>query len=102
MHERVILAALFLSSCTTPPQPAPEVIPVRGATPGYTCRLDGLERFVGQPANADIAAEIQRTSGARSVRWTGQGMAVTMDFREDRVNVQLDERMAKIVRITCG
>ena len=96
-----IPAALLLTACTAPP-PTEEVIPVRGATPGYACRSDGLQRFAGRSADADIAAAILRASGARALRWIRPGMAVTMDFREDRVNLYLDEKMHTIVRITCG
>lgn len=102
MLKYVLGAALMLAGCATRLPRAPEVIPLHGSTPGFVCRSEGLERFVGQPESAEIAAQIQRESGAKTLRWTRPGMAVTMDFREDRVNVQLDGSPLRIVRITCG
>lgn len=101
MRKLALLSTALLAACGVTPAPDLE-IPVRGETPGFTCRSDGLDRFVGQLANVDVAAEIQRASGARSLRWTGPGMAVTMDYRPDRVNVNLDERLFRIAGISCG
>jgi hypothetical protein len=65
------------------------------------CRNDGLDRFVGQAASADLGTELLRASGARTLRWGGPGMAMTMDFRADRLTVSYDERM-KITSARCG
>lgn len=75
------------------------------ATPPATiegpCRNAGLDRFVGQTASAEIGAELLRASGARTLRWGTPGMAMTMDFRADRLTVSYDETM-KIISARCG
>jgi hypothetical protein len=48
-----------------------------------------------------VGAAILTASGARTLRWGPPNSAWTLDFREDRVNVQYDERLI-IERITCG
>lgn len=99
--RRIALIAMFLSAaCSTVPPMEPDP-PVRGETPGHTCRDDGLSSFVGREATAETGAEILRQSGARTLRWIPQGSAVTMDFRTDRVNVRLDGQNG-IESVSCG
>ncbi|WP_033074467.1 I78 family peptidase inhibitor [Sphingopyxis sp. MWB1] len=90
-------AALPLAGCAggyaatdpvTPPAPA-------------TCNADAVQSFVGQTATADVGAAILKASGARTLRWGPPRSAMTMDYREDRVNVTYDDSN-KIEKITCG
>lgn len=76
-------------------------IPERGATPGHMCNADDLESFVGQPANADTGAQALQQSGAKSLRWIAPRSAITMDFRQDRLNIEYDDKMV-ITRVSCG
>ena len=75
------------------------------ATPTHTaegpCRNEGLDRFIGQTASAEIGADMLRASGARTLRWGAPGMAMTMDFRPDRLTVSYDGRMV-ITTARCG
>ncbi len=59
-------------------------------TAGGTCRPEPLAQFVGQPSSQELGVRILAASGAREIRWVPKGGAVTMDYREDRVTVQLD------------
>lgn len=89
--------ALSASGCAaTVAEEAPP--PAAGAG---ECRNEGLERFVGQTATADLGAEMLKASGATSLRWGAPGMAMTMDFRADRLTVSYDEKMA-ITSARCG
>ncbi len=65
------------------------------------CRAEGLERFTGQKVTDALGAEILRASGAKTLRWGGPGMAMTMDFRPDRVTVSYDAQMV-VTRVNCG
>ena len=75
------------------------------ATPPPTaegpCRNEGLDRFIGQTASAAIGADMLRASGARTLRWGAPGMAMTMDFRPDRLTVSYDGKMV-ITTARCG
>ena len=68
---------------------------------GETCRNEGLQPFVGQAATAEVGAEILKTSGAKTLQWVAAGTMVTMEFREDRVRVYLDEAN-RVQRVSCG
>jgi hypothetical protein len=101
MIARAAAAGLLLASsaCATVP-PADESVPVHGAT-GYRCDDTKGQHLVGRPADAALGAEAQRVTGAGAVRWIRPGDMVTMDYREDRLNIELDERN-RVKRPRCG
>jgi hypothetical protein len=65
------------------------------------CSAEGAQGLVGRPASAELGAEALRLTGLRQLRWIPEGSAVTMDFRVDRLNIELDSRN-RVSRITCG
>ncbi|WP_066695987.1 I78 family peptidase inhibitor [Sphingobium amiense] len=87
---------LALAACTAGERPATPPAAAEGA-----CRDEGLDRFVGQKASAETGAALMAASGARTLRWGGPGMAMTMDFRADRLTVSYDEAMT-ITSARCG
>lgn len=93
------LAAFPLAACATSGGDTPPASPP-AVTEG-PCKHEGLESFVGQKATAETGAALLSASGARTLRWGGPGMAMTMDFRPDRLTVSYDERMA-ITSARCG
>ena len=100
---RLILATALMSmGCTVvpPAEPPPaETPPLPDAGP--PCNADGLGNLLGRPASRDLGAEAMRRSGARDLRWIRPGDAVTMDYREDRLNIHLDGR-GLVERFACG
>ena len=81
MRWMAIAGLLATGGCMTTPEPP--------ATEGR-CRTEGLTDYVGRAGTQELASEAQRRSGARSVRWKAPGMAVTMDYRPDRLNISID------------
>lgn len=85
----------------TPPamegQPAMEGPPAMEGT----CSNDPLQQFIGQKATAELGTRMLQVSGARTLRWGGPNMAMTMDFRPDRLTVSYDYDMI-IERASCG
>ena len=65
------------------------------------CQPDPGQRFVGQAASEDVVEQARAATGANSVRVLKPGMAATMDFRDDRLNLHLDDHDV-IVRVACG
>lgn len=68
---------------------------------GGKCRPEALAQFVGQPSSQELGARILAASGARDIRWVPKGGMVTMDFREDRVTVALDQAN-RVETANCG
>lgn len=93
------LVSLSLIGCA-PETPGYQVPPpeTQQATP---CGAEKLARFIGVARTDAISAEVASISGAKAIRWIAPGMAVTMDFREDRLNVRLDEKSV-ITTFVCG
>lgn len=88
------LIALAAAACSSPP---PAVLP-----PAPTaCGAEKLGGFVGRTRTDAISAEVARISGAKGIRWISPGTAVTMDYRQDRLNVDLDEK-GVITGVRCG
>jgi hypothetical protein len=99
-HKGLAFVPLMAAACSTMAADEPEPA-VRGETPSYTCRAEGMDRFVGRDGTPETGAEILRASGAKTLRWLRPGMAVTMDFRNDRVNLRIasDNRVQSV---SCG
>ncbi|MBN2630302.1 MAG: hypothetical protein JXR75_07165 [Rhodobacteraceae bacterium] len=85
-----VLAGLVLAGCQ--PEVLPEVLPGPDLA---TCGADGLQGLVGQPA-----AVLQGMTFGQSTRILRPGMAVTMDYRPDRLNIDIDAA-ERIVRVHC-
>ena len=79
----------------------PDGEPGENGSSSYRCDAGGLEDLVGRPATADLGGEALRRSGARTLRWIRPGDAVTMDFRDDRLNIHLDAQH-RVERLACG
>lgn len=89
-------AALTLAACQsespaeTPPPPVAE----------DGCGMVAVGKFIGGKLTPTVEAEISATiSGTHRVIRPGD--AVTMDFRADRLNIELD-RTGKIKLMRCG
>ena len=98
MREVAAIAAILMAGCATA---EPEAVPPVAGTAPHACRQFSSDTFVGREATAELGAEFQRVSGARVIRWIQPGIVVTMDFREDRLTVRLDERN-RVQSASCG
>lgn len=78
---------------------APRVVEQGGAP--QRCNPDALRGLQGQLASQAVVDKAVKDSGARHARVAKPGMAMTMDFREDRLTLQVDENN-RIVSASCG
>jgi positive regulator of sigma E activity len=76
-------------------------IPVHGSSPGYRCSAAPAQLLVGQSATSELGARALQLAGARTLRWIRPGQVVTMDYREDRLNIELDDNN-KVRALRCG
>ncbi len=99
MIRPALLAALPLIAAATmgcAQQVPPPIPPVPS-----TCGTEQLGRFIGKTRTDAIAAEVASVSSAKAIRWIAPGTMVTMDYRADRLNVDLDDK-GVITRFRCG
>ena len=104
MIARAAMGALLMvtTGCTPlPPAAAQEEnVPVHGES-GARCDGSRAQALVGRPATAELGAEALRLTGSRALRWIRPGDMVTMDYREDRLNIHLDAQN-RVARLQCG
>lgn len=95
-----VTAALAMTACTT--TPTAEAGAGDAPKPGSgKCNAEPVQWAVGQDGNQANMGRVWRESGAGLIRPIGPNQAVTMDYRQDRVNVHLDKDN-KITQVTCG
>jgi Peptidase inhibitor I78 family len=83
-------------------QPVPEEqIRVGPGLGEESCKAEAAQGMIGRSASEAVVKDATRATGAKSVRVIPHDGMVTMDYRGDRLNIQLDEQ-GKIVAITCG
>lgn len=102
----LIGCVLPLTACSTPPKGStdPAVVdPVPHVADGGTmkCNPNVLEQFHGKIADEATVKQAVAKSGAKNARVVKPNMAVTMDFREDRLTINVDAQN-KIVSIGCN
>mgnify|MGYP003484093369 FL=1 len=85
---------LGLAACAS--QPQAETVTVGGA-----CNAEPAQSYVDKPASDANVQAAFKASGAKTMRSIKPGQAVTMDYREDRVNIHQDAS-GNIERIICG
>lgn len=90
---RILVMALPLMACA--PQTPPSV-----GLPGK-CSVAGLKRFIGKPSTVALANAALKRANATTARVIGPDQAVTMDYREDRLNMHIDGKN-RVTRFTCG
>jgi hypothetical protein len=83
-----------------PVEAGEEQVPVHGGTGGL-CDASRAQSLVGRQATSELGAEALRLSGAGTIRWVPPGGMVTMDYREDRLNIELDAQN-RVTRVRCG
>lgn len=102
---RIIAATLLMTSACVAPAPADvgieEPVPVHGSTPGYRCDASRAQTLLGEASSSALGSRALQLTGARTIRWIRPGDAVTMDYREDRLNIELNAR-GRVARLACG
>lgn len=91
--------ALSLAACNGQTPPPAENPPIGAIEP--TCNAEQFVSYVGTPANDATIAAIQAKRGNKAIRVIKPGMAVTMDYRADRLNVDVDDT-GTIKRFYCS
>lgn len=97
MKILIAAGALALISCTTVPPEEDKPVPVQGAG---TCSAVAVQDLIGRERSDALGTEAMRRSGATTVRWIAPGTAYTQDFREDRINIDVDAR-GRVTRLRC-
>ncbi|HTG37851.1 I78 family peptidase inhibitor [Sphingomonas sp.] len=93
------VALLACSACA--PMNEPQSPANDPAETGAQCDATAIQDLVGQNGDPATIERAKSMSGARDVRRYVSGSALTMDFRPDRLNVEVDAA-GRIVKLGCG
>ncbi len=91
MTKFILIALLLLAACVPQTQQTETPLP-----PLSTCGAADLQNLVGQPASV-----LQTMRFGQQVRIIRPGMAVTTDYSETRLNIDIDTN-EMISRVFCG
>ncbi|HEX8380533.1 MAG TPA: I78 family peptidase inhibitor [Allosphingosinicella sp.] len=91
--KMVIIAALATAGCAT--------VPPAEAGGGGGCDAAKAQKLIGREKTEKLGGEALRLSGAKTLRWIAPGTIVTMDYREDRLNLRVDPA-GRVVKVDCG
>jgi hypothetical protein len=101
----VPLFALAACTTATAEQPASSsqsaASPVRPDVTSAGCDAPLARGLIGQQATAELGTRALQLTGTQRLRWIRPGEMVTMDYREDRLTIELDEA-GRIRGIRCG
>lgn len=91
--------ALLLAGCMeTMPHPDRPRPP---RPPRDQCQADRAQFIIGKVAENRLVERARRASGSRTVRVLRPGQPVTMDYRIDRLNIEVDQR-SFVRSVRCG
>lgn len=96
MARATVAALLMTAGACVNVVPRADVPPADGP-----CDAGRAQALVGSAASAELGADALQRTGAREIRWIQPGDMVTMDYRPDRLNIELDARN-RVARFTCG
>jgi hypothetical protein len=88
-------AAVLALTCAAAAQPPPP------SGLSASCRVAAAHFVLGEAYSDALARRARRRAGAREVRNIEPGRAYTMEFRADRLNLELD-RGGRIRAVRCG
>lgn len=91
---------MALTGCTPIPDARSQEVPPPVAGAG-ACDAGKAVFVVGRAYDDALAASARDASGAKVLRAIRPGTMVTMDYRADRLNLDLD-RDGKITKVRCG
>jgi hypothetical protein len=65
------------------------------------CSAAGAQSLIGDRKSEALGQKAMKLTGTVVIRWIMPGQPVTMDYRTDRLNMELDAK-ERVIRITCG
>ena len=109
--KELALMAVVLAGCAErqvppPGRTSPPTMGSRPVGPGDApdidgCGLGSIGDLVGKTITDTMADDARKRSGARAVRVIRPGTMVTMDFRPDRLNIDVNDK-GVVTNLRCG
>ena len=96
-------AAGLVMACAPLPKSAEETPDLQAASIAelHPCKTKAAQALLHQPALPANVAKAMKLSGSSTVRIVRPGQPVAMDYRTDRLTIEVDG-LDKIIAISCG
>lgn len=91
-----VLLASMVACSTMPAEP-----PMTDGTHAGVCNAQAASWAIGRAPTQDVVDRATRDSGAKVSRVLRPGQVVTMEYRADRLNIDVNDREA-ITGLRCG
>ena len=103
MSPNLLVSALILSLAACAANTPSEPMSAESSQPAASSKCDASKAqwAVGQAASQDVVDKIVRDSGSSTSRVLKPGQPMTMDYREDRVNIHTDDKNV-VTEVKCG
>ncbi len=89
------MTALLITSGCAMSDPKP------GSGAVLECDAAEAQSLAGQQKSEALGKDAMKRTGAKTIRWIAPGQPVTMDYRTDRLNIEVDTQ-ENATRFTCG
>ncbi|GAB1594908.1 I78 family peptidase inhibitor [Lysobacter claricitrinus] len=99
VRTTTLLSLVALAACSTTSSTPPMSDPMPPVT--AQCHADAAQSLVGQSATPQNVETARQRAGAQMARVLKPDQAVTMEYREGRLNIYVDAANV-ITRIACG
>ena len=96
------MLALSLAACASTNNDSPLASAEPAAPPADDkCNASLVANLVGQPWHDSMLTQLKEAVGHETIRTIRPGQPVTMDYREERLNVEIGPD-GKVVRVFCA
>lgn len=97
-----VLVAVALAGCSTGSAPGGDSnAPAASAGNDGRCNASGADFTVGKPGTPELLEQARKASGSQMARILKPHDMVTLEYRSERLNLNVDEQ-GNVVRVNCG
>ncbi|MGM3216790.1 I78 family peptidase inhibitor [Pseudomonas sp. PhalM4] len=104
-RTRAMLATLavaaVLAGCSTGGNSGGGDAPAAAAGNDGRCEASGADFAIGKQGNAELLEQARKASGSQMARILKPHDVVTLEYRSERLNLNVDEQ-GKVTRVNCG
>ncbi|MHC6226065.1 I78 family peptidase inhibitor [Pseudomonas sp. X10] len=97
-----LLVAVVLAGCSTGGSShGGSSAPAAPANNDGRCQASGADFTLGKPGTAELLEQARQSSGSQTARILKPHDVVTLEYRSDRLNLNVDEQ-GVVTRVNCG
>ncbi|MFJ4443300.1 I78 family peptidase inhibitor [Pseudomonas sp. NPDC089422] len=96
-----LAVAAVLAGCSTGGNAGVGKAPEASAGNDGRCQASGADFAIGKPGSADLLEQARKASGSQMARILKPHDVVTLEYRSERLNLNVDEQ-GVVTRVNCG